>query len=50
MVELFKAAGIELPTNEGANAERSIDAFVYRLFDLSSDEIVLLEGSFVAPS
>lgn len=38
-------ARVETLSNEIANAEREIDAIVYRLFDLTEDDIALLEAS-----
>ena len=39
------AAEVRKLTAEIARAEREIDAIVYRLFDLTPDEIALLEAS-----
>jgi hypothetical protein len=40
-----KSAEVIKLTAEIESAEREIDAIIYRLFDLTADEIKLLEGS-----
>ena len=44
-IRLWPCALIAILMAEIEQAEREIDTIVYKLFDLTSDEIVLLESS-----